>query len=161
MFVFRTDVANILMAVIMPTSILFTGLNKKFNRYYQKNDESYKELCAQIELLRGLRDEGKKEFNEFALQELVSYKKTYDLTDEIQVKDYHFAAVKPMIRKSIDRELTRHSYMRRFHSGSHNSRRIRIILALAYAAVASISIVILIVHFVAGILSFFREFTLF
>lgn len=132
-------VADLLMTIIVPILILYVGLfNKKYNKFFKANNESYKETCAQIEILKSFAEGGEKEFSVFAVKELLEYKKEYKPSEEVKLMDYQFDAVKPLVQKHIDEDVKKYSDLYKNHSGSQEISKRRMIITIIYLSIAII-----------------------
>ena len=130
---------DLFLSVLIPALILCVGLlYKKSDRYYLENKTAFNEANAFLELLRNLKESGKKEFYEFAAKELVEFKRNRDSSDDVQIKDYQFEAVKPLISKHIEEDVNEHSEFRKYHLDSYRiskNRRIRTIVFFAISLI--------------------------
>ena len=129
---------NILLLIFNPLMILYIGLVGKGNRYLAANSEAVKEARNQIEALSNLEELARKEYNGFAKMALNEYIRNYKASDDVQIKEYHFDNVKPLIVEGLNEEVKKYTGLTDLNdSQSYNNRRSRIMCSLIFCAVAT------------------------
>ena len=140
------NIYNIILNIAIPLIILFTGLNKKGNRFYKKNTDSVTGARRRIENLRNLSETARKEYEGFSKMVLNEYKRNYKASDNVQIKDHHFENVKPLLTEDLEKDVKEYSSLINENDcASYATARNRRICAFIYFAVG---IIFVIGHFV-------------
>ncbi|MBP5529041.1 MAG: TIR domain-containing protein, partial [Lachnospiraceae bacterium] len=129
---------NIILMIINPLLILYIGLAGKGNRYLSANSEAVSEARDQIKMLGELEELAHKEFNGYAKMILSEYKRNYKASDDVQVKEYHYDNVKPLITEDLDEKIKKYTSLTDSNdSQAYDNRRSRITCTIIFAAIAA------------------------
>lgn len=127
--------SNVIMLLVGPLAVLLVGLVRWLNPSFINNKKTCEQagsMCKRISNLEGI---AKKEFLDFAAEQLDNLKQSGDIGNNAEVKDYHYDEIKPTVRKIIEEDILSISKIDNLQLDTNKEIIKRLIITVIYSLI--------------------------